>query len=201
MKSLINKPVSVIIFILSLALIAYSVVPLLLPKAKPEKFEMIWSDSSTCKFNTVFGGTDYNEEVMKYFQNNPYDDYELLLETIGSLKNVSKTISKLDYTPETKEVYTEVTALDENSENTCQTVTTNLIAIGFIENYNVCAWEHGTKNIYIISEKDRVFNIDRYEREMYHVGSKAYVSANMEHIKTKEINGYKIFFIGGYKYD
>ncbi len=201
---MISRPLSVVILVLSLALIIYSVLPLLLPKAKPEKFEIVWSDDTYCRFNTVFGGTDINKEISQYFANNPTDKEEMLLELVTKLKGKGKVIDKLEYTLTEEEnnlvpVIAEKLNKDLFKETKHVVTEDKAVLISIIDNYYPVYWSVGTNNVYVKSEKYTNFTKANYVMELLHVGSESAIDFYTNHAEYKKILGFNVVLIGEYR--
>lgn len=156
---------------------------------------IIDEDGDYCKFNTVFGGTDYDTEVNSYVSESDMKKYDEVIDFIkscdlSSMLNTRGTDEK-DYTiVDTDDVVSSLKA------GTSVNIVKDAVCIAVVDDYYTVVQLGDTDTYVIIDDTNTWFSKTYFSKQLRHIGSTVYTTIDADSCNIVENAGSTFIFRG-----
>lgn len=169
--------------------------------------QVIFHSNGYVQFNTVFGGTDYEDEYQRLKDSYPSYDFDSALAELGSF-DLDSEFDALQYSKDSDEIrreYSEqkvsdftITSLEGNSGVRFQE---GVLTCAVLNNYYVVYWLCNTDYFIVEDWRNVLFTEDYFIQHMVHLGVESDLSLKSEFSKVVSRGRYTFVFKGAFVSD
>ena len=156
---------------------------------------IIDEDGDYCKFNTVFGGTDYDTEVNSYVSESDMKKYDEVIDFIkscdlSSMFNTRGTDEKDYIIVDTNDV------VDSLKAGKSVNIVKDAVCIAVVDDYYTVVQLSDTDTYVIIDDTDTWFSKTYFSKQLRHIGSPVYITIDADSCNIVENAGSTFIFRG-----
>lgn len=156
---------------------------------------IIDEDGDYCKFNTVFGGTDYDTEVDSYVSESDMKEYDEVIDFIkscdlSSMFNAVGTDEKGYTIVDTDDVVSSLKA--GKSVN----IVKDAVCIAVVDDYYTVVQLSDTDIYVVIDDTNTWFSKTYFSKQLRHIGSPVYITIDADSCNIVESAGSTFIFRG-----
>lgn len=156
---------------------------------------IIDEDGDYCKFNTVFGGTDYDTEVDSYVPESDMKKYDEVIDFIkscdlSSMFNAVGTDEKGYTIVDTDDVVSSLKA--GKSVN----IVKDAVCIAVVDDYYTVVQLSDTDIYVVIDDTNTWFSKTYFSKQLWHIGSPVYITIDADSCNIVESAGSTFIFRG-----
>ena len=163
------------------------------------------SPDGAIRFDTIFGGTDYQAEYNAFWSENTLEGHESLEEYL-SATDLDTIFSEVPTGSSQTEGSLIADVLPENPFSLSMLKSADYIrfstmvervCIGVVQNYYAISWIKGTDFIFVDDYSERYFDDYYFTRQMLHFGKVVADGFSTDSVKVEEFDRFTIIYIGG----
>lgn len=156
---------------------------------------IIDEDGDYCKFNTVFGGTDYDIEVDSYVSESDVKKYDEVIDFIKSC-DLSSMFDEVDADEKCYTIVDTDDVVSSLKAGKSVNIVKDAVCIAVVDDYYTVVQLGDTDTYVIIDDTNTWFSKTYFSKQLRHIGSPVYTTIDADSCNIVENDGSTFIFRG-----